>query len=158
MAILVDYACAACRGRSELWTDNPVPSHAICPACGAQARRAWSPVGLASGSETGKSGPEPVTGTSGIDPYESARPLCARNPDVPGLCHLSPAAARTWVARARRDNRALEREIARQEAAAAVRPPTLDDVVSHTHGSSSAPTDSNTATSAACQQRAVSED
>jgi hypothetical protein len=135
MAILVDYACPACRGRSEQWADNPVPSRATCPACGAQARRAWSPVGLASGSETGKSGPEPVTGTSGIAPDEMARPLCVRNPDVPGLCHLSPAAARTWVARARKDNRALEREIAQQEAAAAVRPPTLGDLVSHTHGS-----------------------
>jgi hypothetical protein len=135
MAILVDYACPACRGRSEQWADNPVPSHAACPACGAQARRAWSPVGLASGSQTGKSGPEPVTGTSGIAPNGIRRPLCVRNPDVPGLCHLSPAAARTWVARARKDNRALEREIARQEAAAAVRPPTLGDLVSHTHGS-----------------------
>jgi putative FmdB family regulatory protein len=135
MAILVDYACPACRGRSEQWADNPVPSHAACPACGAQARRAWSPVGLASSSQTGKSGPEPVTGTSGIAPNEIRRPLCVRNPDVPGLCHLSPAAARTWVARARKDNRALEREIARQEAAAAVRPPTLGDLVSHTHGS-----------------------
>jgi hypothetical protein len=135
MAILVDYTCPACRGRSEQWADNPVPSHAACPACGAQARRAWSPVGLASSSQTGKSGPEPVTGTSGIAPNEIRRPLCVRNPDVPGLCHLSPAAARTWVARARKDNRALEREIARQEAAAAVRPPTLGDLVSHTHGS-----------------------
>src|ERR1700730_7632663 len=135
MAILVDYACPACRGRSEQWADNPVPSQATCPACGAQARRARSPVGLAGGSETGKRGPEPVPCTSWVAPDESARPLCARNPDVPGLCHLSPAAARTWVARARKDNRALEREIARQEAAAAVRHPTPGDLVSHTHGS-----------------------
>jgi putative FmdB family regulatory protein len=135
MPILVDYACPACRDRTEQWADNPVPSHAICPACGAQARRAWSPVGLVSGSKTGKSGPKLVTGSSGIDPHESARALCARNPDIPGLCHLSPPAARTWVARARMDNRALEHEIAWQEAAAAVSPPTLDDLVSHTHGS-----------------------
>jgi putative FmdB family regulatory protein len=135
MPILVDYACPACRGRTEQWADNPVPSHATCPACGAQARRAWSPVGLASGPDTGRSRPEPVVGTAGAGPRRSAPPLCARNPDVPGLCHLSPAAARTWIARARQDNRALEREISRQEAAAAVRPPTLDDLVSHAHGS-----------------------
>jgi hypothetical protein len=130
MPILVDYACLACGGRSEQWADNPVPPDGTCPACGARARRAWSPVGLAGGAR-GAGRP-----ASGCDPPASGPPLCARYPDVPGLCHLSPAAARTWLARARRDNRALEHEIARQEAAAAVRPPTLDDLVSHTHGSS----------------------
>ena len=134
MPILVDYACPACGGRSELWVDNPVPAHATCPACGTRARRAWSPVGLAREHRIGRDEPahpagEPVAG------QRSDAPLCARNPDVPGLCHLSPAAARTWIARARKDNQALEREIARQEAAAAVSRPTVADLVSHTHGS-----------------------
>ena len=129
MPILVDYACAACGGRSEQWAEIPVASHRTCPACGARARRAWSPVGLAGGTR------DPERPSSGGAPPASGPPLCARNPDVPGLCHLSPAAARTWLARARKDNRALEHEVARQEAAAAVRPPTLGDLVSHTHGS-----------------------
>jgi hypothetical protein len=37
---------------------------------------------------------------------------------VPGLCHMTPSAARVWVARARRDGRALDRELAYQESAA----------------------------------------
>jgi putative FmdB family regulatory protein len=135
MPILVDYACAACGGRSEQWAENPVASHRTCPACGARARRAWSPVGLAGGARD-RAGP---ASTPSDTPSGAARaslpPLCARNPDVPGLCHLSPAAARAWRARARKDNRALEHEVARQEAAAALRPPTLGDLVSHTHGS-----------------------
>jgi hypothetical protein len=46
---------------------------------------------------------------------------------------MSPSAGRAWVARARRDNRALDRELERQERAAAVQQATLNDVVAHTH-------------------------
>jgi hypothetical protein len=46
---------------------------------------------------------------------------------------MSEDAGRVWVARARKDNRALDRELARQEASAAVAIPTMHDVVSHTH-------------------------
>jgi hypothetical protein len=66
----------------------------------------------------------------------SPDPLCIRNPDVPGLCHMSPSAGRAWVARARGDNRALDRELERQERAAKVSPPTLADVVAHDHSHS----------------------
>jgi hypothetical protein len=46
---------------------------------------------------------------------------------------MSPAAGRAWLARARGDNRALERELSRQETAAAAGPLRLSDVVAHTH-------------------------
>jgi hypothetical protein len=46
---------------------------------------------------------------------------------------MSPSAARTWLARARKDSRSLEREIARQEQAAKAVPPRLEDIISHTH-------------------------
>ena len=51
---------------------------------------------------------------------------------------MSPSAARTWLARARKDSRGLEREIARQEQAAKAVPPPLEDVISHTHSHGSA--------------------
>jgi hypothetical protein len=47
---------------------------------------------------------------------------------------MSPSAGRAWLARARNDNRALDRELERQERAAAVRPPVLADAVAHDHG------------------------
>jgi hypothetical protein len=47
---------------------------------------------------------------------------------------MSPSAGRAWLARARNDNRALDRELERQARAAAVRPPTLADAVAHDHG------------------------
>ncbi|MBN9110703.1 MAG: hypothetical protein J0I34_18230 [Pseudonocardia sp.] len=46
---------------------------------------------------------------------------------------MTPEAGRAWVARARGDNRTLDRELAAQEAAAAVRAPKLEDVLSHNH-------------------------
>ena len=94
MPILVDYACAACGGRSEIWVDSPVPAHATCPACGTRARRAWSPVGLARQHRITRDGPAPPVGEPAPGQRSDA-PLCARNPDIPGLCHLSPEAART---------------------------------------------------------------
>lgn len=129
MPILVDYVCRTCSGRFEDWTATPAPATRRCPACGAQARRAWSPVGLSRGAaapaERPVRRPEPS--------------LCTQNPDVLGLCHMTPDAGRAWVARVRKDNRALERELARQEAAAAVRPPRLEDVVSHSHARPTGP-------------------
>jgi DNA-directed RNA polymerase subunit RPC12/RpoP len=122
MAILVDYVCRTCAGRFEDWTTTPAAAPR-CPACGAQARRAWSPVGLSRGTPPPQERP-------------AARPEpspCTKNPDVLGLCHMSPDAGRAWVARVRKDNRTLDRELARQEAAAAIRTPRLQDVVSHSH-------------------------
>jgi hypothetical protein len=129
VAILVDYVCRRCRGRAEAWVHSPPPATRPCAACGAEANRGWSPVRAIS-SRSPSSNAEPVSPGR----TAPATPLCVTNPDVPGLCHMSPSAGRAWVARARGDNRALDRELERQERAAAVTPPTLADVVSHTHG------------------------
>jgi len=122
MAVLVDYFCDVCSSRTEEWMPSPPASNKPCPACGGQARRLFSPVGLMRGAK------EPVAHTPA-----SAKPLCLTNPDVPGLCHMTPAAGRAWLARARKDNRSLERELASQEVAAKIAAPTIDAVVSHHH-------------------------
>jgi len=132
MPVLVDYVCTACSGRVEAWVSTPAPPFETCPACGSRSRRVWSPVGLSSGSTAAE--PRAVIAA------HTVRPLCATNPDVPGLCHMSPSAGRAWVARARGDGRALDREIERQEKAAAIKAPTVSDVLSHTHGHSDAGT------------------
>ncbi|GEL22233.1 hypothetical protein PSU4_11870 [Pseudonocardia sulfidoxydans NBRC 16205] len=122
MAILVDYMCPTCAGRFEVRVPVPPPTSRACPACGRTARRAWAPIGLTRGAA--RQSPRPAV----------AEPsLCTRNPDVLGLCHMTPDAGRAWVARVRGDNRALDRELARQEAASAIRPPKIEDVLSHSH-------------------------
>ncbi|GAA4884316.1 hypothetical protein GCM10023403_59730 [Pseudonocardia benzenivorans] len=132
MAILVDYSCPTCAGRFESWSAAPPPATRTCPACGTPARRAWSPVGLSRGAAGGGERRRPP-----LTPPEQS--LCARNPDVLGLCHMTPEAGRAWVARVRGDNRTLERELAAQEAAAAVRTPKLEDVLSHSHSRPATP-------------------
>lgn len=125
MGILVDYLCTCCGGRTESWVSTPAPASALCPACGQASRRAWSPVGLSSGAGQ----LEPVAAAPRVQDV----PLCRTNPGVPGLCHMSPSAGRAWVARARGDGRALDRELERQEKVAAVKAPTLHDVLSPSH-------------------------
>lgn len=122
MPVLVDYICITCSSQTEEWMPSPPSSTKPCPACGGEAKRLFAPVGLMRGAKAPSSAPA-----------KSAAPLCLTNPDVPGLCHMTPAAGRAWLARARKDNRSLERELASQEAAAKVSAPTLDSVVSHHH-------------------------
>jgi hypothetical protein len=76
-----------------------------CEACGSPAQRRWSPVGLVGRASQPAAEPQAA----------APAPLCQANRDIPGLCALSPTAARSLVARLRGDNRALEREIAYQE-------------------------------------------
>jgi len=121
--ILVDYRCDNCLGTSEHLVSNPVPATVSCPACLSSARRRFAPVGLSGRASA------PVD-----QPVQSNRALCRDNPDVPGLCHMTPDAARTWVARARKDNRALERELAYQERTLKENPGKVLEPVSHTHG------------------------
>src|SRR5690606_10628152 len=105
-----------------------VPAQPIrsCDSCGGASRRLWSPVGLVSSSqESGK--PEKKKAPSRMGS------LCATNPDVPGLCHMSESAGRAWIARYRGDGRALDKELERQEKAAAISPPTREDAVTHSH-------------------------
>jgi hypothetical protein len=121
--IIVDYRCSDCGVRSESFVTSPAPSTLVCGLCGGESVRRWSPVGM-------------ITSTRDPAPPREPRPsasLCAQNPDIPGLCHMSPTAGRAWVARARGDHRALDAELARQEAAAAVVAPTMADAISHGH-------------------------
>ncbi|WP_146071624.1 MULTISPECIES: hypothetical protein [unclassified Cryobacterium] len=66
-------------------------------------------------------------------PKKTTPSMCAANPDVPGLCHMSETAGRAWIARYRGDNRALDAEFTRQEKAAAFKTPTMDDAITHNH-------------------------
>jgi hypothetical protein len=152
VAILVDYRCTACGGRHEAFVASPAPALRTC-ACGGEARRLFSPVGMISGRGSGAGDPG-GRGAGGADATTAPAPgtaaaasaarrarqekaefasLCAQNPDVPGLCHMSPSAGRAWVARARGDGRALDAELTRQQAAAAISPPTMADAISHEH-------------------------
>jgi hypothetical protein len=130
MAVIVEYRCAACGDQRDAFVESPPPQLRACESCGGESRRRWSPVGMIS-----RSGDAPAPSDAPAAPKRAARArsLCAENPDVPGLCHMSPSAGRAWVARARGDNRALDAELAAQEKAAAVAKPTVADAVSHEH-------------------------
>ncbi|MFB2599633.1 hypothetical protein ACEXQE_17720 [Herbiconiux sp. P17] len=128
MSILVDYRCTDCGGQQEAFVDSPPPSRRTCAACGGESRRRWSPVGMI--SRRGEASRAPESSVRAAPPGAS---LCAQNPDVPGLCHMSPSAGRAWVARARGDNRALDAELASQQKAAALSKPTVADAISHEH-------------------------
>ena len=123
MAIIVDYRCAEC-GVHEAFVEVPAPPQRDCAKCGGISQRRWSSVGIISRS------PEP---TPSAAPQKSGASLCAMNPDVPGLCHMSETAGRAWIARYRGDNRALDAEFTRQEKAAAFKTPTMDDAITHNH-------------------------
>lgn len=127
MAIIVDYLCPDCGSRAEAFVVHPVPSSRACDSCGGESRRRWSPVGIVSRA------PDTPPAPARPAPTRPARSLCADNPDVPGLCHMSPTAGRTWVARYRGDHRALDAELEKQQKAAAVSPPTMADAISHEH-------------------------
>lgn len=122
--ILVDYRCPSCGVRVERGVASPPPAELPCPACGGPARRVFSAPNLLGRA----SGPVSLT------PKRPEQPLCRRNPWVPGLCHVEPSAARAYVARARGDNRTLEREIERQERAFREAPEALRDPLGSHHG------------------------
>ena len=125
VTIIVDYRCTDCGTVKESYVESPAPSTRSCELCGGESQRRFSPVGLI--SRGGESAPALTTSK------KSESSLCAQNPDVPGLCHMSPTAGRAWVARFRGDNRALDAELARQESAAAITKPTMADAISHAH-------------------------
>ena len=126
MAILVDYRCGECGSVTESFVETPAPSGRSCEGCGGASRRIWSPVGLIAGASKAENAPAaPKAG--------KRQPLCATNPGVPGLCHMSESAGRSWIARYRGDGRAFDRELERQEQAAKVSKPTMDDAISHQH-------------------------
>jgi putative FmdB family regulatory protein len=116
--ILVDYRCPRCEGITERRVPAPPPAELTCPACGSAARRVFSPVRLGG-----------VARAPGKPPPRR-EPQCRDDPGVPGICHMEPSAARAWAARAHGDNRALDREIERQERRLAAAP---DEPVSPVH-------------------------
>jgi putative FmdB family regulatory protein len=125
MAILVDYRCAACGVRAEHWQPSPPPASVLCASCGAESRRLFAAVGL-----SGSTAAPPPTAAA---PARRGPKLCARYPQIPGLCHMSESAGRMWVAKYLKDGRAVDREQQRQEEAAAVAPPKLEDAITHQH-------------------------
>lgn len=128
MSVLVDYSCTGCRSPHEAWVARPIPAERPCPSCGAPARRRFGGAFL-----RGAPAPAPVAAKASAGPS-----LCQRFPAVPGLCHMNPEAARGWIARARGDGRALDRELARQEAAVAqAGADAVPSPVSHDHGAGS---------------------
>lgn len=124
VSILVDYTCRTCGHLQESWVASPAPTEIVCAGCGGTSARRWSPVGLIGDRSA-------VASRS----RRAGKSLCADNPDVPGLCHMSETAGRAWIARYRGDERALDAEYSRQEKAhqeigAA---PTMADAISHGH-------------------------
>ncbi|MGD9525586.1 MAG: hypothetical protein AB7G36_12500 [Candidatus Nanopelagicales bacterium] len=122
MTILVEYRCAACGVRTEHFVARPAPSTLECRLCGGDSRRSFATAGLISGRDGGRQTAPPSLDVS-----------CRNNPDVPGLCHLTPAARERLVARARRDGRAEEAAVAKQERRLADGLP-VQEVVAHDHG------------------------
>lgn len=111
MPILVEYRCPDCDWRTDRWASHPLPPLADCARCARPARRQFGGALLARSASP------------------SAHPVPERAGDgcgdgVPGTCTLIPTAARMLSARARGDNRALDREIAHQESA--IKAGTLD--------------------------------
>lgn len=113
MAVLIEYRCQDCGVRSERWATRPVPDKTVCTQCGRAARRLFGGALLTGAPEPARSEPRADGGGA-----------CGHAPEVPGVCTLTPTAARMLTARARGDNRALEREVAYQESA--IKAGTLD--------------------------------
>ncbi len=105
MPILVEYRCPDCDWRTELWAGHPLPALAECARCAHPARRQFGGALL-----TRSAAPAPTP-----DVTDGGR--CGHGAGVPATCTLIPTAARMLSARARGDNRALDREIAHQESA-----------------------------------------
>ena len=120
--IIVDYRCGTCSAVTETFTHPPAPSRQLCSHCGGVACRRYGLAGL-----TGRAA-APAAGST----------TCVDNPDVPGLCHVGPAAKRTLIARHRGDGDTLAHEQQRQRTEyERFGPPDSSSVRSHSH---SAPT------------------
>jgi hypothetical protein len=131
MPIRVDFRCEACGFVTEHHCPSPPPAYLPCTRCGDRARRVFSTFSV-------RRAPSSSSSRTVSAPTDHAR-LCAANPDIPGLCTLSPTAGRALVARARGDNRALEREIAYQEKMHKEQPGSLT-VEAHGHHTKPSPT------------------
>ncbi|MBW0106083.1 hypothetical protein [Pseudonocardia sp. KRD291] len=93
---------------------RPLPPTTDCARCTGTARRRFGGALL-----TRSPAPD-----AGARTTQAPAGGCGHGAGVPGTCTLMPTAARMLSARARGDNRALDREIAHQESA--IRAGTLD--------------------------------
>ncbi len=120
---MVDYKCPSCGTQYETLVRSPAPTSCACVGCGSDARRLFTTAGL------GRRGTSPVT-AAGTD--------CFENPDVPGLCHVGPAAKKALIARYRGDEETLKAEQTRQTVDYERHgPPPMDQVASHSHAADS---------------------
>lgn len=108
MRVLVEYLCRQCHVSRESWVVSPVPTSRTCEDCGSAAGRRFGGALLTSSERASRQ-------QASLTP--PARGGCQDHANLPGGCVLTPTAARALSARARRDNRALDREFAYQEAA-----------------------------------------
>jgi putative FmdB family regulatory protein len=114
--IIVDYDCPSCGRRTERVVPTPPPASVACRSCGTAMRRIISAASLIGRAAA------PVPRRRRASP-----PPCDTNPDIPGLCFVDPAYAPMVIARARGDNRSLDRELERQERALSENPDGLPD-------------------------------
>lgn len=122
MRRLFDYRCKQCGWQGEALVAVPAAPTIGCRSCAAPAQRVYSMAGL---MKTGSS-------LSAIAPAGGSTE-CKDNPDVPGLCHVAPAARRTLIAQHRGDDHTLAGERAQQQRRFEEKGPVpLSDVV-HAH-------------------------
>lgn len=135
MSVRVDYRCGTCGGVAEHIVASPPPPERTCVACGAAARRVFAPVGLRLSQRSGASRAPGERFGAGIpgSGRDVGDAMCLRAPGIPGICHMQPDAARAWMARARGDNRSLERELERQERGLKETGTPLAEPVAHGH-------------------------
>ena len=127
MPILVDYQCRGCGDRAEHWTPSPPPDSVSCRSCGAEGRRLFAAVGLSGAPAPASEPPASSTQQGPVD-------VPAVPPDPRPLPHVR--VRRPHVGRqGTRNSRAVDREQERQERAAAVKAPTMDDAITHHHAS-----------------------
>lgn len=122
MRRLFDYRCAGCGWAGERLVEIPAPRTLACARCPQEASRRYTTAGLrrSGGSLTAIA---PAAGSTD----------CRDNPDVPGLCHVAPAARRSMIARYRGDDDTLAAERARQTRHYEQHGPVPLDQVLHTH-------------------------
>lgn len=117
--IMVDYKCPACGTQYETLVRSPAPTTRACVGCGSDARRLFTTAGLV---------------RRGGSPVRAAGTDCFENPDVPGLCHVGPAAKKALIARYRGDEETLKAEQTRQAVDFERHgPPSMNQVASHSH-------------------------
>ncbi len=136
---LYEYRCPSCATaftRLERHAADGKP--ATCPSCGTAAVRTFAPFAVHRRAE-------PVTPRAPRP--AAADTLCHRYPHVPLLCHMEPAAAERWIAKAEgHEQQYLEREACRQEEAVRkgeppppAPAPAHDDHFGHVHAHAATP-------------------